>query len=221
MSLSTQCPSSMQLLGYFVCFKNIYYVDRLQSPSAGSTFAPIADPAASARTVSATAHSTVRISAAAGPGGRPALQQRVAAGPWVGSASGAGRAADGGSAGGGQWVGGKRRCWPPSAHQSPFPPPLGRCIAVPECSARAGAESCAAAALRLRRDHRPQRARCCLRMQLHAPPPPAPPRRRTVSSSATSAVPNPARPATTAAANAHTVSPASGGGHRDGDGMRT
>jgi hypothetical protein len=98
MSLSTQpeCPSSMQLLGYFVCFKNIYYVDRLQSPSAGSTFAPIAAPVASARTVSATAHSTVRISAAAGAGGCPALLQRVAAGPWVGSASGAGRAADDG-----------------------------------------------------------------------------------------------------------------------------
>ncbi len=33
----------------------------VQSSSAGSTFAPIAAPAASARTVSATAHSTVRI----------------------------------------------------------------------------------------------------------------------------------------------------------------
>jgi hypothetical protein len=145
MSLSTQCPSSMQLLGYFVCLKNIYYVDRLQSPSADSTFAPIAAPAASARTVSATAaHSTVRMSAAAGAGGRPALLQRVAPGPGVGSASGAGSAADGGSAGVG-W--GKRRRWPLSAHQSPFPPPLGSCTAAPECSARAGAESCAADAL--------------------------------------------------------------------------
>ena len=103
-----------------MCFKNIYYVDRLPSPSAGSTFAPIAAPGASARgTVSATAHSTARISAAAGAGGRPALLQRVAADPWVGSASGAGRAADGGSAGEGQWVGGKRRRWPPSAHSRP------------------------------------------------------------------------------------------------------
>ncbi len=99
-----------------MCFKNMYYVVKLQSPSAGSTFASIAAPAASASTVSATAHSTVRISVAAGAGGRPALLQRAAAGPGVGSASGEGRAADGGSAGGGQWVGGKRRRWPQSAH---------------------------------------------------------------------------------------------------------
>ncbi len=116
-----------------MCFKTIYYVDRRQSPSAGSTFAPIAAPAASARTASATAHSTVRISSAAGAGGRPALLQRASAGPGVGSASGAGTAAYGGSAaGGGQWVGGKRSRWPPSAHQSPFPLPPGqwRCSAV-------------------------------------------------------------------------------------------
>jgi hypothetical protein len=249
----------MQLTRIFCVFKNMFYVDRLQSPSAGSTFAPIAAPAASARTVSATGHSTVRISAAAGARGRPALLQRAAAGPGVGSASGAGRAANSVSAGGGQWVGGKSRRWQQSAHQSPFLPPLGRCTAVPGCSARAGAESCAAAALppahasapppppsrgrsrrqgravspgepqrpapqqqsssqgRLWRDHHPQCTRCCLRMQLHAPPPPAPPRRHTVSCSDTSAVPKPARPATTAAANAHADSPASGGG----DGVRT
>ncbi len=153
----------------------MYYVDRLQSPSAGSIFAPIAAPAASAHTVSATAHSTVWISAAAGAGGRPALLQRAAAGPGVGWA---GRAADGGSAGGGQWVGVKRRSWPPSAHQPPFPPPLGRYTAAPRCSARAGAEGCAAAALPPARASAPPppRSRGPSRRQGRAASPGEPPR---------------------------------------------
>ncbi len=105
-----------------MCFKNIYYVDRLQSPSAGSTFAPTAAPAASARTASAIAHSTVRISTASGAGGRPALLQRAAAGPRVGSA-------DGGGEGGRWWLGGRGRAvgWgeapPLAAVSTPIPLP--------------------------------------------------------------------------------------------------
>jgi hypothetical protein len=99
------------------------------------------------------------------------------------------------------------------------PPPGPGCLARGAAAPRRAAPQQRSSQGLLRRDHRPQRARCCLRMQFHAPPPPAPPRRSTVSSSATIAVPNPARPAITAAANAHADSPASGGSH--GDGVRT
>ncbi len=99
------------------------------------------------------------------------------------------------------------------------PPPEPGCLARGAAAPRRAPPQQRSSQGRLWRDHRLQRALCCLRMQLHAPPPHALPRRRTVSGSATSAVPNPARPATTAAANAYADSPASGGGH--GDGVRT
>jgi hypothetical protein len=122
-----------------------------------------------------------------------------------------------------------RRAAPPPPSPQRAPPRHHRRAPRDAAAARAGLPHPGAAAPsrappqqhssegRLQRDHSLQRARRCLRMQLHAPPPPAPPLRSTFSGSATRAVPNPVRPATTAAANAHADSPTSGGG----DGIRT